>query len=130
MPAGEAFTARQSEDIERSLRQAKEISGLEFAVYVGALEGEPRPAAESLHAQLGDRAEDGVLLAVDPGGRRLEVVTGPGARRYLDDATCALAALTMTSQFTLGDLSGGIINGLRSLAEHGRHPESLHTEQP
>lgn len=130
MPAGEAFSSRQAEDIDRAVRQAREISGLDFAVYVGALEGDPRPAAEALHAGLGPRAADGVLVAVDPGGRRLEIVTGSRARRHLDDAACALSALTMTSQLTLGDLSGGIVNGLRSLAEHGRHPRSLHVEQP
>lgn len=130
MPAGEAFSARQSEDIERAIRQAQEISGLTFSVYVGALEGESRAAAEALHAGLGAAAPDTTLVAVDPAARRVEIVTGERARRSLDDPACGLAALAMTSQFALGELSGGIVNGLRALAEHGRHPHSLHTDQP
>ena len=46
-------------------------------------------------------------VAVDPAARALEIVTGPGARRYLDDRACALGALTMTSQLVTGDLAGG-----------------------
>ena len=52
------------------------------------------------------------------------------ASSALDDRSCALAALTMTSQFGMGDLSGGIVNGLRTLAEHARHPRTLHLDQP
>ncbi len=130
MPAGEAFSARQHEQLERATRQAEEISGQPFAVYVGALEGDSLSAARALHASLGAKADDAVLVVVDPAARRLEIVTGPAARHYLDDAACALAAVTMTSQFSMGDLAGGIVNGLRSLAEHARHPRTLHLDQP
>ncbi len=130
MPAGDAFSARQREQLERAVRQAEEISGLPFAVYIGALEGDSLPAARALHASLGSRADDAVLVVVDPAARRLEIVTGSASRRYLDDAACSLAAVTMTSQFGMGDLSGGIVNGLRSLAEHARHPRTLHLDQP
>ena len=130
MPAGEAFSSRQSDDILRAIRQAKEASGLSYSVYVGVLEGDTRPAAEALHAALGRSAAHTVLVAVDPAARRLEVVTGSAAKRSLDDRSCALAALTMTSQFSVGDLSGGIVNGLGTLAEHARHPRTLHLDRP
>ena len=130
MPAGEAFSARQGDDITRAIRLAHEESGLLYSVYVGVLEGDTRPAAEALHASLGARAADSVLIAVDPAARRLEVVTGSVAKKSLDDRSCALAALTMTSQFGMGDLSGGIVNGLRTLAEHARHPRTLHLDNP
>lgn len=130
MPAGEAFSDRQREDIQRAIRQAREESGLRYSVYVGVLEGDPRPAAEALHGRLGPLAADVVLVAVDPAAHRLEVVTGAVAKKSLDDRSCALAALAMTSQFSLGDLSGGIVNGLRTLAEHARHPRTLHLDQP
>ena len=48
------------------------------------------------------------LVAVDPGARRVEVVTGPEVRRRLDDRAAALATMTMTSAFQAGDLAGGI----------------------
>lgn len=130
MPAGEAFSARQSDDITRAIRLAREESGLLYSVYVGVLEGDTRATAEAQHASLGSRAAETVLIAVDPAARRLEVVTGAVAKKSLDDRSCALAALTMTSQFGMGDLSGGIVNGLRTLAEHARHPRTLHLDNP
>lgn len=127
MPAGEAFSERQREDIVRAIRLAQEQSELRYSVYVGALDGESRGRAQTLHGALVD-AERSVLLAVDPSVRRLEIVTGPLARRWLDDRACALAAVSMTSSFEAGNLAGGIVDGLRALAEHSRHPRSLHTD--
>ena len=129
MPAGDAFSEKQSEDISRTIRLAEENSDLHYSVYVGALEGEPRAHAQRLHAALDDPANS-VLVAVDPGGRHLEIVTGSEAARWLDDRSCWLAALSMTTQFAAGDLSGGIVNGLRSMSEHARHPRTLHTDTP
>jgi hypothetical protein len=34
----------------------------------------------------------------------------------------------MTSSFAAGDLAGGIVHGVRALAEHARAPRSLHTD--
>lgn len=76
-----------------------------------------RATAERLHAALGQRAEDGVLLLVAPGQRRLEIVTGPDARRRVTDRAASLAALSMTTSFSGGDLVGGIVTGLRMLAD-------------
>jgi hypothetical protein len=129
VPAGDAFSEKQAEDISRAIRLAEDNSGLHYSVYVGALEGEPRTHAQRLHAAVDDPASS-VLVAVDPGGRRLEIVTGAEAERWLDDRSCWLAALSMTTQFGAGDLSGGIVNGLRTLSEHARHPRTLHTDTP
>lgn len=128
MPAGEAFTTGQAEQIERAVRLADREGPLAVSVYVGELGGRPRARAESLHAGL-PRASEAALVAVDPGGRRLEVVTGSGLAHRLDDRACGLAAMSMTSAFAAGDLSGGIATGVRMLAEHARTPRSLHTDQ-
>jgi uncharacterized membrane protein YgcG len=80
-----------------------------------------------LHGALGDRAPESVLVAVDPGSRRLEIVTGREVRRRLDDRSTGLAAISMTSAFQGGDLSGGIASGIIALAEHAQTPRSLHT---
>ncbi|MCU1621576.1 MAG: uncharacterized protein JWL79_421, partial [Frankiales bacterium] len=85
--------------------------------------GDFRAASEQLHAALGDRAHSAVLLVVAPGQRKVEIVTGPSARRRVPDRVAALAVLSMTSAFSGGDLAGGIIDGLRQLAEAaGRRP--------
>jgi hypothetical protein len=36
--------------------------------------------------------------------------------------------MSMTSSFGAGDLAGGIVDGLRTLAEHARQPRALHTD--
>ena len=130
MPAGEAFSERQQDDVVRAIRLARQQSQLPVSVYVGTLDGDSRAAALQLHGALGPEAAQSVLVAVDPGARRVEVVTGPEVRRRLDDRAAALATMTMTSAFQAGDLSGGIANGVLALAEHAHAPRSLHTDTP
>ena len=129
MPAGEAFTTDERLEIHRALELATRQCGLPFSLYVGALE-QGRDSATRLHEALGADAAGTVLVAVDPGGRSLEIVTGARAASSLDDRACALGALTMTSAFVNGDLVGGIRNGVLQLAEHARAPRTLHANQP
>ncbi|RJK97119.1 DUF5130 family protein [Vallicoccus soli] len=118
MPAGEAFTEREAEDIRRALRVAEQVSGLAFSVYVGNVPGEDaRSGARELHAQLPDPARS-VLLTIDPGARTIEVVTGSEAVRRVDDRSCSLATMSMSSAFAGGDLAGGIAEGVRMLGDH------------
>lgn len=130
MPAGEAFSQRQQDDIVRAIRLARSQADLPVSVYVGTLEGDSRASALRLHGALGAEAATTVLVAVDPGARRVEIVTGTEAGRRLDDRAAGLAAMTMTSAFQAGDLSGGIASGVLALAEHARAPRSLHTDTP
>lgn len=117
MPSGEAFTEGQTREIARAVQQASEETGLHFSVFVGGPEGEPRPYSERLLAALGAAARIGVLVLVAPGERRLEIVTGPAAADRLPDRSAALAALSMRASFAGGDLAGGLVTGLRMLAE-------------
>jgi uncharacterized membrane protein YgcG len=127
VPAGEAFSERQNADIVRAIRLAMRQAELPVSVYVGTLEGDTRAAALRLHGALGADAPRSVLVSVDPGARRLEIVTGSEVRRRLDDRSTGLAAMAMTSAFQAGDLSGGIASGVLALAEHAQTPRSLHT---
>jgi hypothetical protein len=54
---------------------------------------------------------------VSPGQRLLHIVTGPDSARRLPNRACALAALAMRASFANGDLVGGIVTGLRMLAD-------------
>ncbi len=114
----------------RAIRLARQQSQLPVSVYVGTLEGDSRATALTLHGALGEEAVRTVLVAVDPGARRVEIVTGSEVRRRLDDRAAGLAAMTMTSAFQAGDLAGGISSGVLALAEHTQTPRSLHTESP
>jgi uncharacterized membrane protein YgcG len=142
VPAGDAFSPRQQDEITRALRVAEHESGLNFSVYVGALrdgtstasvDEDPasvRQAAQRLHAALGGDASSSVLVVVDPASRHLEIVTGTEARRKLDDRDCALTAMSMVTAFSAGDLTGGIVDGVQKLAEHARQPRTLHLDSP
>lgn len=117
MPSGEAFANEQFDDIERVVAAANRETGLTFSVYVGNIDGEIRDAAEKRHASFGADATNTVLIMVSPGDRLLEIVTGDASGRRLSDRSCALAALSMTTSFAGGDLAGGIVTGIRMLAE-------------
>jgi len=128
VPAGEPFSSRQRADLDRALAGAEVASGLNFSLYVGDLAG-GRTQAVSMHQTLDDSPK-AVLVAVDPSRRALEIVTGQVAARALDQRTCTLAAMTMTSAFSQGDLFGGIVRALQLLGAHGRHQPILHLDEP
>ncbi len=122
MPSGEAFTNDQIRDIERVIDAASAETGLVFSVYVGNIDGDIRDAAEARHGEFGDQATNTVLVVIAPGERLLEIVTGEASGRRLSDRACALAALSMTTSFAGGDLAGGIVTGVRMLAEAAGRP--------
>jgi uncharacterized membrane protein YgcG len=119
--AGDGLTPRQQERIEEAVESARTQNGLDISVLVGDLELEDlsqfRAACERLHAALGERSPSAVLIVVAPGQRRVEVVTGPAVRRRVPDRISALAVLSMTSAFRGGDLTGGIVDAVRQIAD-------------
>ena len=121
MAPGEGLAPGQQERIATAIDRARADNGLDISVLVGDLVlDEPsqfRSAAERLHAALGEeRTATAVLLVVAPGQRRVEVVTGPAARRRVPDRVAALAVLSMTTAFAGGDLAGGVVDGIRQMA--------------
>ena len=129
MPAGDAFSARQEQDVAKAISVAEAQTGLKFSVYVGSVEGDLRAQAVRLQRQLDD-AERAVLVVVDPRRNQLEIVTGVEAKRRIDDRAAGLAAASMASTFALGDLAGGLVNGIGSLMEHAQKAPVLHVDQP
>jgi hypothetical protein len=116
------FSSSQLSRIDEALTRTSAETGLLFTVWVGALGARSRERAEELHATLGDSAADAVLVAVSPGERVVEVVTGEESHRRVDDHGAKIAVGSMVSRFTEGDLVGGIVEGLRVLGDHaGSH---------
>lgn len=111
------FSTRQLLRIDEALRLADQGSGLVFSVYVGGLDEPVREHVARLHRQLAE-PDRSVLIAVSPNQRQLEIVTGRYARKRIPDAYAKLAALSMVASFGVGDLAGGIIQGLDQLASH------------
>ena len=108
------FTPAQLTRLYEALTLSSRETGLTFSVYVGEFAQPARAHAEALFEQLDDES---VLLAVSPGQRMLHVVTGPESAQRLPNRACALAALAMRASFANGDLVGGIVTGLRMLAD-------------
>ncbi len=109
-----AFTTRQLARLDEAITLSSRETGLTFSVYVGELKAPARAHAEALFERLTD---DAVLVAVSPGQRCLHIVTGPESAKRLPNRSCALAALAMRGAFGNGDLTNGIVVGLRMLAD-------------
>jgi hypothetical protein len=101
------FDVRELLHLDEALAAAeRDGGGLHYSVYVGPLDEPVRGAA--------DRS---VLIAVSPEQRQLEIVTGNIAQEKIPDRSAALVVFSMEAAFGAGQLSGGIITGLRMLAE-------------
>ncbi|MEO6699976.1 MAG: DUF5130 family protein [Jatrophihabitantaceae bacterium] len=111
------FRPSQLARIDEALSLASAETGLVFSVYVGVLGEQPRAKAERLFDKLAAKHPAAVLLAVSPAERRLEIVTGGQSARRIPNRIAGLAALAMRAAFTSGDLTGGIVGGLRQLAD-------------
>ena len=130
MPAGEpSLSPDERGRLERAVRVAEQLSGLRFSVFLGLSEEDARGYAERLHGALAD-PDHSVLVLCDPVFRRLEIVTGPAARRVLDDVACRFAAASIQVSFQAGDVVGGLVTGLAQLGQSARQPETLHTARP
>ncbi len=121
----DVFSYRELARLDEALTMSSRETGLRFTLYVGDLGAQTRSYAEELHARSGGHPAESVLIAVSPGQRVVEVVTGAAAARRLPDRACALAVLSMTGSFSAGDLVGGIVNGLRQLSDQAGHPATL-----
>ncbi len=120
-PVGDSIpqplTNRQLELLDDVITEAERFTGLRFSAYLGDLGQDTRLGAEALHAGLGVDAPMAVLLAVSPGQRVVEVITGSDAARRISDRASRLAVLSVVSACADGDLSGALVNGIRTLAD-------------
>jgi len=119
------FSFHELARLDEALTMSSRETGLRFTLYIGDLGTPTRVRAEELHSLSGRNPAEAVLIAISPGQRVVEVVTGSAAARRLPDRACALAVLSMTGSFAAGDLVGGIVNGLRQLSDQAGHPSGL-----
>lgn len=111
------FRSSELAQLDEALTLSSRETGLDFSVYLGELDGnDTRKAAEELHAQT-QRPTHAVLIAVSPGQRAVEIVTGEESHRRLPDRGCKLAVMSMVASFKEGDLAGGLVSGLRMLTD-------------
>lgn len=115
------FSVQQLARLDEALTLASRETGIDFSVYLGELGSDSRAAAEQLHASIGEGASRSVLIAVSPGERVVEVVTGAEAFQRLSDRAAKLSVMSMVASFKEGDLVGGLVSGLRMLADQAGH---------
>lgn len=115
------FSPAELSRLDEALTLSSRSTGLEFAIYLGDLTEQTRRRAEELHASLGARASAGVLIAVSPGQRTVEIVTGEEAHRRVSDRSCRLAVMSMVASFKEGELIEGLISSLRMLSDAAGH---------
>ena len=119
-PKGDSDAPLSRSDLELLddvLIEAERVTGLRFTAYIGNLGTDTRATAESLLTSLGAQAPMAVLVAVSPGQRVVEVVTGGEAARRITDRAARLAVMSVTSACGLGEVGNGLVNGLRILAD-------------
>ncbi len=117
MAAGNAFGPDQQVRLRDAVEAAERHTGMHFPVYVGSLHDDPDRFAEEELARLAFLGPQRVLVVVDPQARIVHIATSAAAGERLDNRGCALAVLSMTTSFGLGDLVGGLVVGLRMLAD-------------
>jgi uncharacterized membrane protein YgcG len=119
------FSSAERYALDETIRKAEQQSRVEFSLFVGSAEGDPRAFATQLHNSLVAPARS-ILIMVDPDARALEIVTGGYVRRTLTYKEVELTALQMQTSFAEGDLVGGLKRGIAMLAEHARPQNTLH----
>ncbi|OHV34359.1 MULTISPECIES: DUF5130 family protein [Pseudofrankia] len=122
MAAGEAFRQDQLDRLNHARLLAERQTGIGFHVRVGAVSGDPKAAADRILGEIADGQPAAVLILVSPGQRFVRIATTPAARRRIPDVAASLATLAMTSSFAVGDLVGGLVSGLRQLADAAGPP--------
>jgi len=111
------FNSVQLARLDEALTLSARTTGLGFSVYLGELGDDTRATAEQMHAESGETASAAVVIAVSPGQRKVEIVTGADSSRRLPDRACNLAVMSMVASFKEGDLVGGLVSGLRMLTD-------------
>lgn len=130
MAPGKPLTERQRRRIARAVDQAERWTGLQFCVYLGPTETDPVDKAHALMDELGLTERPAVLVLVAPEERRLEIVTSPAAAVRIEDYDARLAALSMSASFGVGDVAGGVAEGVRLLAQSAGQGGPEGTELP
>lgn len=107
------MAGRRHERVRRAVHGAEERTGLQFAVYLGPTDDDPRAIAERLFA---DNHEPDVLLLVATTVRRVEILTAPNVRDRVTDVACARAIELMRPHLRRRRWDRALTTGIDHLA--------------
>lgn len=118
----DVFTPRELVKLDEVLSTAEHATGLRFAAYLGDLGADARAHADGLLDSFGDEAEYTALVAVSPGQRQAQILTGAEAALRISERGTRAAVLSVVASCADGDLLGGLVNGIRILTDHAGGP--------
>ncbi len=118
--AGElpALSRRRRKKVDQAVQAAERLTGLQFCIYLGPGESDPRQHAESLFVNAGLHERPAVLILVEADRRNVEIVTAPAIKERIPDDVCALAIEEMTPLFAAKRFDQALVAGVQSLASH------------
>ncbi len=119
------FSPVQLARLDEALTLASRETGLRFSIWLGDLGDDVPARVAELHSRL-EGSGEAVLVAVSPEQRVVEVRSGPEARVRLADRSAKLAVMSMVASFREGDLLGGLLSGLRMLADQAGGRRQAH----
>lgn len=103
--------------LDEVIATAEQATGLRFATYLGDLGSDTRATAESLLGSFGADAAYTVLVAISPGQRVAEIVTGTEANLRIPVRGANTAAVALAAAATDGDLYGAFVGAIRILTD-------------
>lgn len=112
-----AFSETDRLRLAEIIATAEQASGLRFGVYVGDLGPASRERAVELLDGFGDDSPYTVLIALSPGQRIVEIVTGIEAALRIEDRGTESAAVTVAAAAKEGDLYGAVTGAVRVLTD-------------
>jgi uncharacterized membrane protein YgcG len=130
------LSPEQKAQLNRLIDQLERDTGAEVAVVIlrrtqGAT---PKEYATQLFNRWGvgkREADNGVLMLVALGDRRVEIETGYGMEAILPDAVAGeILDTAVVPRFRAGDIAGGVIAGVEAIAERIRNAQASGAYEP
>lgn len=124
--SSEVFPPNALRKLDDVIADAEQATGLRFAAYLGDLGADTRATAEGLLDSFGAEAPYTALVAISPGQRLVEIVTGEEAALRISERGARAAVLSIVAACGDGDLLGGFTNGIRILTDHAGAVPATH----
>lgn len=109
------FSAEERVRMDRTLTEATRRTDILWTVYIGELGPDPAARARELQASL-PQAARGVLVAVSPNEKVIEIIGGDAVADRFDDRVAQLGVSAALASFKLGDLIDGLVSAVRVMA--------------
>lgn len=109
------FSAEERVRMDRTLTEATRRTDILWTVHIGELGPDPAARARELQASLPQSAR-GVLVAVSPNEKVIEIIGGDAVADRFDDRVAQLGVSAALASFKLGDLIDGLVSAVRVMA--------------